>query len=104
METTGKRKIFVDYIDYKTTIWQRIKVEAELSEEELQELKGLMGQQPAPSEAFEFSDKISPTVENEVLYGTDSPVCPNQDGNDETVIFYCADHKVIWDNSTAGGQ
>ena len=82
------------YIDYKTTIWQRIHLDNSLTKEQILEI---LYNKEGTRDIEEIYDKCN-GVKNEILYDTEEFITPKDNDGCNTIEFYDDNHNVIWNN------
>lgn len=82
------------YIDYKTTIWQRIHLDDSLTKEQI--LK-ILDEDKNTQNIGELYDQCNGT-ENEILYDTEEFITPKDNDGCNTIEFYDNNQNVIWNN------
>lgn len=91
----------VTYIDYKTTVWQRIKLSEPLPEEKLAELKQFLGTAPCPNDAYEVLEEMGFNPDNSFLDETEEAMSVEDNNGNHTVEFYNDNDEMLWTNKEA---
>ncbi len=86
----------IGYIDYKSTIWARLHLEAEDSNYTLKDVQKILDTNPT---IFDITSNITEDIRYETLYDTEEELSPTENGGQRTIEIYSTKDKLLWDNT-----
>lgn len=90
------KKDKIGYIDYKSTIWARLHLEAEDSNCTLKDVQKILDTNPTISNLI---SNITEDIRYETMYHTEEELSPTENGGKRTIEIYSTKDKLLWDNA-----
>ena len=87
------------YIDYKTTIWQRININVE--DADIDEIIAIVKDHQTPNDIFDvLGDRYNfDYIQNEILYDTDEFMSIEDNEGCSTVEVYDDENRIVFENA-----
>ena len=86
----------IGYIDYKSTIWARLHLEAGDSNDTLEDVQKILDTNPTISD---LTSNITEDIRYETMYDTEEELLPFENDGQCTIEVYSTEGELLWDNT-----